>query len=218
MDAQRRGIREDALHRLISANHSVVDGMLLDDVLWHVAEAALSLVDARHCAVGVFSADGAIERMIHVGAPPRDTVAGTALDVPIRAHGQPVGTLRLVDRVGGRFTAEDEELVTALADTAGLAIDNARLHDDLQRQQTPGSASSGAPAPQLPTELTLRERQALELITEGLTNREIGERLGIAEKTVKNYVSSLFAKLGMERRSQVAAFGATLRARAAARR
>lgn len=57
-------------------------------------------------------------------------------------------------------------------------------------------------------DLTLRERQALQLITEGLTNRQIGERLGIAEKTVKNYVSGLLAKLGMERRTQVAAYGA----------
>lgn len=61
-------------------------------------------------------------------------------------------------------------------------------------------------------DLTLRERQSLQLITEGLTNRQIGERLGIAEKTVKNYVSGLFAKLNMERRSQVAAYGAVLRA------
>lgn len=66
--------------------------------------------------------------------------------------------------------------------------------------------------PNPPSNLTLRERQALELITEGLTNRQIGERLGIAEKTVKNYVSGLLAKLGMERRRQVAAYGATLRA------
>ncbi|GAA1139100.1 response regulator [Nesterenkonia lutea] len=57
-------------------------------------------------------------------------------------------------------------------------------------------------------DLTLRERQAVELITEGLTNRQIGERLGIAEKTVKNYVSGLLAKLGMERRTQVATYGA----------
>ena len=61
--------------------------------------------------------------------------------------------------------------------------------------------------------LTLRERQALELITDGLTNRQIGERLGITEQTVKNYVSGLLAKLGMQRRAQVAAYGATERAR-----
>jgi DNA-binding NarL/FixJ family response regulator len=46
----------------------------------------------------------------------------------------------------------------------------------------------------------------LELIGEGLTNRQIGERMFLAEKTVKNYVSALFAKLGMERRTQAAAY------------
>ncbi len=64
----------------------------------------------------------------------------------------------------------------------------------------------------IPVVLTLRERQALELITDGLTNRQIGERLGITEQTVKNYVSGLLAKLGMQRRAQVAAYGATERA------
>jgi DNA-binding NarL/FixJ family response regulator len=54
--------------------------------------------------------------------------------------------------------------------------------------------------------LGLRERQILRLIADGLTNRQIGERLGIAEKTVKNYVSSLLSKLGLERRTQAAIF------------
>jgi two-component system response regulator DevR len=58
--------------------------------------------------------------------------------------------------------------------------------------------------------LTAQERRILELIGEGLTNRQIGERLYLAEKTVKNYVSALFAKLGMERRTQAAAFAARL--------
>ncbi len=56
--------------------------------------------------------------------------------------------------------------------------------------------------------LTGQERRILELIGEGLTNRQIGERMFLAEKTVKNYVSALFAKLGMERRTQAAAFAA----------
>ena len=56
--------------------------------------------------------------------------------------------------------------------------------------------------------LTDQERKILELIGEGLTNRQIGERLFLAEKTVKNYVSALFAKLGMERRTQAAAYAA----------
>src|SRR5450755_557682 len=56
------------------------------------------------------------------------------------------------------------------------------------------------------TGLTAQEKRILELIGEGLTNRQIGERMFLAEKTVKNYVSALFAKLGMERRTQAAAY------------
>jgi DNA-binding NarL/FixJ family response regulator len=54
--------------------------------------------------------------------------------------------------------------------------------------------------------LTDQERRILALIGEGLTNRQIGDRLFLAEKTVKNYVSALFAKLGMQRRAQAAAY------------
>ncbi|WP_308013101.1 response regulator transcription factor [Streptomyces griseocarneus] len=60
--------------------------------------------------------------------------------------------------------------------------------------------------------LTEQERRILDLIGEGLTNRAIGERLHLAEKTIKNYVSSLLSKLGMERRSQAAAYVARLQA------
>ncbi len=58
--------------------------------------------------------------------------------------------------------------------------------------------------------LTDQERKILDLIGEGLTNREIGERLFLAEKTVKNYVSNMFAKLGMSRRTEAAAYAARL--------
>ena len=58
--------------------------------------------------------------------------------------------------------------------------------------------------------LNEQERRILDLITEGLTNREIGEQLFLAEKTVKNNVSVLLAKLGMQRRTQVAALGAQI--------
>ena len=61
--------------------------------------------------------------------------------------------------------------------------------------------------------LTAREREILDLIAEGRTNRQIGERLFLAEKTVKNYVSGLLTKLGMQRRTQAAVYGATLRRR-----
>jgi DNA-binding NarL/FixJ family response regulator len=58
--------------------------------------------------------------------------------------------------------------------------------------------------------LTEQERKILDLIAEGLTNRQIGERMFLAEKTVKNYVSNLLAKLGMERRTEAAVFAARL--------
>ena len=58
--------------------------------------------------------------------------------------------------------------------------------------------------------LTPQERRILDLIAEGKTNRQIGEAMYLAEKTVKNYVSHLLAKLGMERRSEAAALSARL--------
>ena len=58
--------------------------------------------------------------------------------------------------------------------------------------------------------LSAQEKRVLDLIGEGLTNRQIAERMFLAEKTVKNYVSALLTKLGMHRRSQAAAFVARL--------
>ena len=61
--------------------------------------------------------------------------------------------------------------------------------------------------------LSPQERQILEFIAAGLTNRQIGERMFLAEKTVRNYVSHLLAKLGMHRRSEAAAYAARLEER-----
>lgn len=72
-------------------------------------------------------------------------------------------------------------------------------------------AATAVPSPRPPQEqddpldqLTGRERAVLRLIGEGLTNRQIAARLGLAEKTVKNYVNHLLPKLGVERRTQAA--------------
>ena len=56
--------------------------------------------------------------------------------------------------------------------------------------------------------LSPQERNIMEHLSEGLTNRQIAERMFLAEKTVKNYVSNVLAKLGMSRRSEVAAYAA----------
>lgn len=66
-----------------------------------------------------------------------------------------------------------------------------------------------ATAPEL-AELTEQELKLLAFIAEGLTNRQIGEKMFLAEKTVKNYVSSILAKLGLERRTQAAVLAAKL--------
>ena len=66
------------------------------------------------------------------------------------------------------------------------------------------------PAPDELAALTDQERRVLGYIADGLTNRQIGEHMFLAEKTVKNYVSNLLAKLGMSRRSEAAAFAARI--------
>ncbi len=63
--------------------------------------------------------------------------------------------------------------------------------------------------------LTPQERRILELITEGYTNRQIADAMILAEKTVKNYISNLLAKLGVERRTQAATFAARIDERSA---
>jgi two-component system, NarL family, response regulator DevR len=94
-----------------------------------------------------------------------------------------------------------QDLVTAVREVAAGRslldpVTTARVLDRMRR-----SAASDELAA-----LTERERRVLELIGEGLTNRQIAERLFLAEKTVKNYVTSVLAKLGMERRTQAAAW------------
>ncbi|MFC9065181.1 MULTISPECIES: response regulator [Streptomyces] len=97
------------------------------------------------------------------------------------------------------------ELLTAVRDVAA----GKSLLDPVATQRVLDRLRSG-PGEEEPDDRTARltdqERRILDLIGEGLTNRAIGEQLHLAEKTIKNYVSSLLSKLGMERRSQAAAF------------
>ncbi|UIX34216.1 response regulator [Streptomyces sp. GQFP] len=74
----------------------------------------------------------------------------------------------------------------------------AKLMTRLREGQQPAEEPETLPG------LTIREREILALIGEGLTNRQIGQRLFLAEKTVKNHISRLLAKLGVERRIQAA--------------
>ncbi len=72
----------------------------------------------------------------------------------------------------------------------------------VRARMTAASADTSATSPL--TALTPREREIIALIAEGLSNREIAGRLYLAEKTVKNYVSGILAKLGLQRRTQAA--------------
>ncbi|MQS10962.1 response regulator transcription factor [Streptomyces kaniharaensis] len=80
-----------------------------------------------------------------------------------------------------------------------------RLLNRLRSDAEPAHHATSGP------ELTAREQEVLALIGEGLTNRQIGERLYLAEKTVKNHVSRLLAKLGVERRVQAALIATEMR-------
>ncbi|MGW7206415.1 response regulator [Streptomyces sp. NPDC054837] len=100
------------------------------------------------------------------------------------------------------------ELLAAVRDVAAgqSLLDPVATARVLERLRGGGSARSDDRL----AHLTEQERRILDLIGEGLTNRAIGERLHLAEKTIKNYVSSLLSKLNMERRSQAAAFVARM--------
>ncbi|WP_434172983.1 response regulator [Clavibacter michiganensis] len=127
------------------------------------------------------------------------------------------------------LTAFDDDAVSAAALLAGAAgyvlkdIRGSGLLDGIRRvaageriagpRPLPRAADPGAIVPSgraadAPlASLTPRERAVLDLVAEGMSNREIGEVLGVAEKTVKNHVSGLLRKLGVERRTQAAIYG-----------
>jgi DNA-binding NarL/FixJ family response regulator len=122
--------------------------------------------------------------------------------------------------------ADDEALFAAImAGAAGYVLKQVRGTDLLDAVRRVGRGESlldpaltGRVLERLRAEpekdelagLTGQERRILELIAEGHTNRQIAETIFLAEKTVKNYVSNLLAKLGMSRRSEAAAYAARL--------
>ena len=125
--------------------------------------------------------------------------------------------------------ADDEALFDAiLAGAAGYVLKQIRGADLVGAVRTVAAGGSlldpkaaatvmqrlREPAPTDPLAgLSDQERRILELIGEGLTNKDIGERMFLAEKTVKNYVSNVLAKLGLQRRTQVAVLATELRHR-----
>ncbi|ANH38424.1 Transcriptional regulatory protein DevR (DosR) [Nocardioides dokdonensis FR1436] len=90
-----------------------------------------------------------------------------------------------------------------------VAAGNSLIDPSLTARVLERVRNGPATAPEL-ADLTERELELLALIAEGLTNRQIGERMFLAEKTVKNYVSAILAKLGLERRTQAAVLASRL--------
>jgi two-component system response regulator DevR len=109
----------------------------------------------------------------------------------------------LLKQIGGNSLIEGIRQVAAGRSLLDPAVTE-KLLDRLRNPVEPDPVAG---------KLTAREREILDLIADGYTNRQIGERLFLAEKTVKNYVSGLLTKLGMQRRTQAAVYGATLRRR-----
>jgi two-component system response regulator DevR len=125
------------------------------------------------------------------------------------------------------YDDQDAVLASVLAGASGYVLKEVRTSGlvDAIRQVAMGRSlidpgviakvmdrvRDGSPTDSRLASLSDREREVLDHISEGLTNRQIGEAMFLAEKTVKNYVSSLLSKLGMERRTQAAVFGAEVR-------
>jgi DNA-binding NarL/FixJ family response regulator len=122
---------------------------------------------------------------------------------------------------------DDEALFAAImAGASGYVLKQVRGNDLVEAVRTVAAGQSlldpaitqrvldrirrGPDQPAELAALTEQERRILELIAEGLTNRQIAGRMFLAEKTVKNYVSSLLSKLGLERRTQAAVLAARL--------
>jgi signal transduction histidine kinase len=144
-----RTIAEAALD-LVDASYGALGVIAPDGTLEQFIHVGMSEEQAAtighlpegHGLLGAVIDSAAPIRLEHLGADPRSTgfprhhpAMDTFLGVPIRVRDEIFGNLYLTNRADGPFSQEDEELVTALAATAGIAIENARLFDEAQRRQ-----------------------------------------------------------------------------------
>lgn len=131
------------LRALLRANQTVVGNVPLMVLLDRTVNAACELTHARYGALGVIDPAGGLEQFVSATADANQAARRTdalprttsALVVPIHVRNAQFANLYLTDREGGEFTADDEELASALAGTAGVAIENVRLHEEAERRQ-----------------------------------------------------------------------------------
>jgi DNA-binding NarL/FixJ family response regulator len=144
---------------------------------------------------------------------------GSGIDVcrEIRSRDPEVKALILTS-----YDDDDALFAAIMAGAAGYTLKQVRGHDrvDTVRRGAAGQSTldpsvtaavlnrvrNGPPVDKELERLTAQEQRILDLIGEGMTNRQIGAQLYLAEKTVKNYVSSMLAKLGLTSRTQAAIF------------
>jgi len=139
---------------------------------------------------------------------------GTGLDVIAQVR-QALPDTRVVV-----LTSYDDDEARAAARAAGADVFLAKTAGSAEVLQAVKDAASGREHGQhiavheddAVARLTPMERRVLDLVGEGLANKEIADQLGIAEKTVKNHVTSVLAKMGLQRRTQVVAWATAKRA------
>lgn len=207
-----------AIRVFLMDDHEVVRKGLSDFIS---SEAGLEVVgEAGTCAEGL---QGILVKRPDVAVLDVRLPDGSGIEVcrDLRALAPEVNVLMLTSY------ADDEALLSAvLAGAHGYVLKDIRSGDLIQMikdvstgkklldekavDQVRNRLRKGSSIYSMLEDLTDQERKVLELIGEGMSNRQIAEAMFLAEKTVKNYVSSVLSKLGMERRSQAAAFIARL--------
>jgi signal transduction histidine kinase len=173
---------QERLRGLLRANQMLIGDLTLPAVLRRIVEAARELAGARYAALGVLTPDGQLAELVHSGisaellarigqgSPDRglprrleDPPGGSFLGIPVRVRGELFGNLYLARSSRGEFSVEDRELVTALASTAAVVIENARLYEAARTRQdwlrasaaiTRGLLSAGLTSASGATELT----------------------------------------------------------------
>ncbi|QRY63849.1 response regulator transcription factor [Gordonia sp. PDNC005] len=148
---------------------------------------------------------------------------GVELCRDVRAENPNIRCLMLTS-----YADDDALLAAVLAGASGFVLKQILGHNLIEAVRTVGNGGSlldpkstgallaklrkGEPTDPL-AQLTSQEREVFTLIGEGLTNRQIADRMFLAEKTIKNYVSRILSKLDMQRRTQVAVLATELRGR-----
>lgn len=167
---------------LFEAHRSITADLSLPAMLDRIVHAACDLAGAAYGAIGLLAPDGSREQFVNTGFdpelaaalasgadpapfPPHDRAFRSFLRVPIRVRGAAFGELYLGDPAPNRFDADTEDLITALAASAGTAIENARLVHDARRNRE-WLTASGAVARALLAEAD--EPALLEVVSQAL--------------------------------------------------